>query len=801
MVKKKNVEIVLDEQTPKVLIMGGGIAADKLSNYHKDNSCHVTMEESYYPSLAKFDYIYHFGNIKEVKTGVEKHLKDNGKFLYIDIGDEENLLIENIKIIRVGDLSLWNIDELVSAIIKSMFTGGKRIVDVRKKSDEKVISARRLNKQTIPFKAISNQTVIIREKNIKPYNPSILLEKQHILFKYKHILSMSIILILLIMAFISSLFFFNSFKSSVSGLMTDYTTSNWGSLKNNINDLKNKTQLLNKIYDLSDRIIFPLRWFQSWKDSGSILSVSSTLLENGLDTLTYMQILQNRNSDSISIGNKISKNDLILLKTKMNNMQLVLDSSKTKLKDVNIPFVDKDILLNFMQTTSGKLSTIDELLPLFEQVILASSPKVYLVLFHNNMELRPTGGFIGSFALLTLDGGKMTNMKVYDVYTADGQLKGHIDPPLPIRKYLNQPHYFLRDSNFDPDFMASSVQAAWFLQKEIGINVDGIVGINLNTIQKILQVTGPVKLVDFGNEEITADNFFFKTHFFAQDKFFPGSTQKKDFLTSASNTLLDKITNSKKSLLFDLLPAVKQLLDEKDILIFANDDNIQKISEKKGWAGRMINVKCVYNQNESNQPDMADLSKTCLPDYLSINEANLGVNKANYFVNKSVIVDKNISDDGTITSTVSLSYENTGTPEVFTGAMYSNYLRVFVPLGSILNEVSINNIPLSVSDITVENYQNDKTVFGLLVKIAPQNKGIIKFVYTLPKKLAKETESYQLFFQKQAGDKKAPFVLSIRNSSARNLKSLNFTPNVEKNNDIYYSTDTSYDRIFAFSMK
>lgn len=788
MVKKKHVEIILDE-TPKVLIMGGGIVADKLSSYHKDNGCQVTLDESYYPSLTKFDYIYHFGNNKEIQTGLEKHLKSNGKFLYIDIGDEQSLFIENIKIIKVGDISLWNTDELVSVVIRSMFTGGKKIVDVRKKSNGKDISPRRLNKQTIPFKAVSNQIV----------RPPILLEKKHLIFKYKFILSALIILFILFLAFISSLIYFNSIKNSVSGLMTDYTTSNWGSLKNNINNLKNKTVFLNKIYDLTDRIVFPLRWLQSWKDSGAVLSVSSSLLENGSDMLTYMQILQNHNSDSTGIGNNISRDDFILLKTKMNNMQLVLDSSKNKLKDVNIPFMDKDILLNFMQSTSGKLATVDELLPLYQQVVLTSSPKVYLVLFQNNMELRPTGGFIGSFALLTLDGGKMTSMKVYDVYTADGQLKGHVDPPLPIRNYLNQPHYFLRDSNFDPDFMVSSVQSAWFLQKEMGINVDGVIGINLNTIQKILQVTGPVKLVDFGNEEISSDNFFFKTHFYAQDKFFPGSTQKKDFLTSAANVLLNKITDSNKSLLIDLMPAVKQLLDEKDILIFANDDNIQKITEKKGWAGRMMNVKCVYSQNESGQANTTDISNTCLPDYLSINEANLGVNKANYFVNKSVIVDKNISTDGTITSSVSLSYENTGTPEVFTDAAYSNYLRVFVPFGSVLNEVSINGIPLSISDVTVESYQNDKTVFGILVKIAPQNKGTIKFVYTLPRKLAKDTESYQLFFQKQAGDKKAPFVLSVRNSTGGNLKPLNFTPNMVKNKDIFYSTDTSYDRIFAFS--
>jgi hypothetical protein len=35
------------------------------------------------------------------------------------------------------------------------------------------------------------------------------------------------------------------------------------------------------------------------------------------------------------------------------------------------------------------------------------SPKKYLFLFQNSMELRPTGGFIGSFAVVDIDKGKI----------------------------------------------------------------------------------------------------------------------------------------------------------------------------------------------------------------------------------------------------------------------------------------------------------------------------------------------------------------------------------------------------------
>jgi len=64
------------------------------------------------------------------------------------------------------------------------------------------------------------------------------------------------------------------------------------------------------------------------------------------------------------------------------------------------------------------------------------------------MELRPGGGFIGSYGILTMDKGKVSDFKIHDVYDADGKLKASIEPQFPVRRYLKLPHLFLRDSNF-----------------------------------------------------------------------------------------------------------------------------------------------------------------------------------------------------------------------------------------------------------------------------------------------------------------------------------------------------------------
>ncbi|TSC53918.1 MAG: hypothetical protein LiPW31_289, partial [Microgenomates group bacterium LiPW_31] len=179
---------------------------------------------------------------------------------------------------------------------------------------------------------------------------------------------------------------------------------------------------------------------------------------------------------------------------------------------------------------------------LIPDLIGLNKRQVYLILFQNNMELRPTGGFIGSFALLTLDQGRLVDFEVQDVYWADGQLKGHIEPPPALKKYLGEAGWYLRDSNWDPDFPTSAARADWFLEKETGRTVDGVVGINLEVAKNILEAIGETELSDF-KEKINSKNLFERAEYHSETNFFPGSTQKQDFLGSLTRALFEKIKN------------------------------------------------------------------------------------------------------------------------------------------------------------------------------------------------------------------------------------------------------------------
>ncbi len=290
---------------------------------------------------------------------------------------------------------------------------------------------------------------------------------------------------------------------------------------------------------------------------------------------------------------------------------------------------------------------IDKLLSLFLSLAGFNAPRTYLVLLQNSMELRPTGGFIGSVAIASFADGRLTSLDIQDVYTYDGQLKGHVDPPLPIRNLLGQEHWYLRDSNWEPGFKEAGARAAWFYEKETGTTVDGVIAINTPFITDLLSATGPIQLTDY-HDTITADNFYGKSMYYTQNDFFPGSTQKKDFLGSLSRAVLTTITSGKSANSAGLFRAITKALASHDLMMTFVNPDLQSLIEHYGWAGRVPpDIGCVG----------VDPSTCVFDPFISV-EANLGVNKVNYFVTRSLDRIITVNPDGTRTESMTITFHN-----------------------------------------------------------------------------------------------------------------------------------------------
>lgn len=765
--------------TPQALIIGGDTIADYLELTLQERGCQAIKIENDKKAGGKFDYIFLFGNFSQAEDLLQHHLVTGGKFLFIETAAEPHTPVKKIKILKIGDPSVLNPAIVVEKILSTIFSGKDgNVVNISQKPLIPAVATAGPPPKSTPVRKQVTPLIVKKRRFIS---------RKFILFFFLVFIFAAGILIA------GSYYNLKKMENTYTYFRQHLASSDWKSLAGDITQARNEVHTVQKSYDLLSLIIFPIRSTDFSRNITGLLAASDSLLASGGELLNFSQGLS-ANKNTALAGQGISIGDFEELKTKVDIFRASIISAKKQMEKTDIPFFPKEDFLIFLSSAYNKLTSINDVAPMVEEFLAAVKPRTYLILFQNNMELRSTGGFIGSYAILQIDNGHISDFRIEDVYTADGQLKGHVEPPAAFRKYMSQPHYFLRDSNFDPDFAVSGEKAAWFLEKELGTKVDGVIGINLFLAQKILKVIGPVQLADFNNEKISAENFFQKEQQFVEKDFFPGSTQKKDFLTALNNTIIAKLT-SDQHFLFSILPVIKQAFEEKNILLYTRDSTLQKMIEEKGYGGRMAEVKCTDSTDGSGNFIGGSI---CFSDYLSVIETNLGVNKVNYFISKSVTVEKKIGGDGKISSVVTLSYENDSLPEINKGNnTYTNYLRLFVPLGSKLNSVTLNGFPIPLSDIDIENYQSDKISIGFLVKIAPENKGVVKISYDLPRSIAREDKYYQLLFQKQGGDKLAPIVLSLTYPVNFSFKPFNFPSTSGRENEIYFTADTSVDRIFS----
>lgn len=335
-----------------------------------------------------------------------------------------------------------------------------------------------------------------------------------------------------------------------------------------------------------------------------------------------------------------------------------------------------------------KLDSAEYLLTLFENTIDTlpailgyEGKKKYLILFQNNMEIRPGGGFIGSYAIADFENGRTKEIKIHDVYDADGKLTTHVEPPYALRRYGGVTHWFLRDSNFDVSFVTNAAASADLLKRSTGEGVDGVIAIDTNFIKNIIEALGVVRVEDY-KEDVTADNFYMLTQKHAEDNFFPGSTQKKDFLRALLNALISEMSAENDVSYLKLAKSVEKSIKEKHLLFAFSDQSIQEVFSVNNLSDG-IRDKRKTEQNSFN-------------DFFGTVDANIGANKGNYYMKRSITQSVRVTDSGGLETATEITFENTSKNDSKFGGDYKNYLRFILPEGVDLRSVAINGKPMEI---------------------------------------------------------------------------------------------------------
>jgi len=451
---------------------------------------------------------------------------------------------------------------------------------------------------------------------------------------------------------------------------------------------------------------------------------AARLAEAGEAGTLLVQIVFHHQDGNISEALKRIQINLDQAYSQLSFVESELQSGQQLDLDITTPLTQKfQALTNDLPNIRQKIDQARLILPLIPSFIAQDSKKTYLLLFQNSSEIRPTGGFIGSYGLLTFDQGKLLDFSVEDIYSADGQLKGYVKPPEPIEEFLGQNTWYFRDSNWDPDFPLSAERAEWFLNKTINRKVDGVIAINLPAVKELLNATGPIDLPDY-NEEVTADNLFERAEYRSEIDFFPGSTQKKDFLGSLAREIFDKAQTATASELLKYIEALELALVQKQVLIYLHDLDAQKLLLEQNWAGALF------------APNLATLdNRPVLSDYSYLVEANLGINKANYFLKRHLKHQLTILKNKQALVITTISYHNQSPADAWPGGTYRSYLRHYIPLDSQLISIKVDDKKLNLKKDVDRQVANDKLILGFPVTVPVKNALDVEITYRLPGKL------------------------------------------------------------------
>ncbi|MFI5054035.1 MAG: DUF4012 domain-containing protein, partial [Acidimicrobiia bacterium] len=247
------------------------------------------------------------------------------------------------------------------------------------------------------------------------------------------------------------------------------------------------------------------------------------------------------------------------------------------------------------------------------------SPRRYLLVVQNNAESRATGGFIGSFGLMTALDGKLhvdplDRTHVWNEATR-ALPKATLSAPA---DYLSRygsfsPSTTLQNVNLSPDF-PSVAQALMSQTQEVGLGkVDGVMAVDPEGLAALLELSGPVTVagwptpIDSGN----VVNVTLRDAYAA----FAETPERADFLGDVAQAAVDQATSGTLGKPAQIAKVLGAAAHAGHItLAFARPDE-QRLADQLGIAQKVAPIRS---------------------DAVAVTTSNAGGNKLDYYFDRTI---------------------------------------------------------------------------------------------------------------------------------------------------------------------
>lgn len=388
------------------------------------------------------------------------------------------------------------------------------------------------------------------------------------------------------------------------------------------------------------------------------------------------------------------------------------------------------------------VDTAKEVFPYFLGI---NGPKRFLVLLQNNTEVRPTGGFVGNYAIIEMDNTSVTSWFVEGTEQLDARADQSLIPlaPAPLRNYLAQPKYFFRDSNWLPDFPSSAQLLMERYAQESGdtLPFDGVIAINAGFVAKAMRILGPITA---DGVRLDPDTFIEQLQWeveYGYAKRGDSYENRKEFIRHVMSVVFDRVKKNFTVLWPQFARMFFEALDTKDVQLYSRDSGVQQTIVSQGWGGIMA------------QPADGE-------DAWFLVDANLASLKTDRVMAREI--QYTITHEGR--ATLRITYKNRGVFDWRT-TRYRSFSRVYLPAGTEFLAGSGAMVrekdPEKGSFYVGREY--NRPVVGFFFAVEPGATHTVELQYQLPEAVVARLQrrTYTVQVQKQSGVPAIPLELQI----------------------------------------
>ena len=255
-----------------------------------------------------------------------------------------------------------------------------------------------------------------------------------------------------------------------------------------------------------------------------------------------------------------------------------------------LPFVRRQVddLGGRLHTALGDVETAADAARLAPAILGADAPRRYFLAVQNNAEARGTGGLIGNFGEVVLEGGAIRVERFGRVgeLTDGGNPDRALKAPAEYRSRYGRfgPARWWQNVNMSPDFPTVAAVIADLYPQSGGRPVDGVISIDPPGLAALLELTGPVKVSGWPRP-IDADNVVDVTLREAYDAF--AKAQRIDFLGDVAARITESLTKADLGDPSHVARTLGEAVRQRHLMVYLASPEEQHLIDRLGLSGEV----------------------------------------------------------------------------------------------------------------------------------------------------------------------------------------------------------------------